>query len=198
MKSHLDLGLFYSALLLYKTMRRLGVAHDGFTFPIVNQVVSSLQSDVMYGEMVHCVSTKMGFGFDVYFCNTMIEVYLKCGRVDHARKLFDAMSQRDLVSWTSMISGYVGEGSVGTAFFLFQQMMVKSEPNSVTLMAMLQACCAIENLIHGMQLHGYAIKSGLAIDGSVQNSILKMYTRTGSVEEVEIFFSKIDRKDEVS
>ena len=75
MKSHLDLGLFYSALLLYKTMRRLGVARDSFTFPIVNQAVSSLQSDVMYGEMVHCVSTKMGFGFDVYFCNAMIEVY---------------------------------------------------------------------------------------------------------------------------
>ena len=118
MKSHLDLGLFYSALLLYKTMRRLGVARDSFTFPIVNQAVSSLQSDVMYGEMVHCVSTKMGFGFDVYFCNTMIEVYLKCGRVDYARKLFDAMSQRDLVSWTSMISGCVGEGSVECFHFV--------------------------------------------------------------------------------
>ena len=118
MKSHLDLGLFYLALLLYKTMRRLGVARDSFTFPIVNQAVSSLQSDVMYGEMVHCVSTKMGFGFDVYFCNAMIEVYLKCGCVDYDRKLFDAMSQRDLVSWTSMISGCVGEGSVECFHFV--------------------------------------------------------------------------------
>uniref|UniRef100_A0A2N9HGM1 Pentatricopeptide repeat-containing protein n=1 Tax=Fagus sylvatica TaxID=28930 RepID=A0A2N9HGM1_FAGSY len=197
-KSHLDLGLFDSALLLYKTMRHLGVAHDSFTFPIVNQAVLSLQSDVIYGEMVHCVSTKMGFGFEVYFCNTMIEVYVKCGCVVYARKLFDEMSQRDLVSWTSMISGYVCEGSVGSAFYLFREMMVKSEPNSVTLIIMLQACCAGESLIHGMQLHGYAIKSGLESDGSLQNSVLKMYTRTGSVEEVEIFFSKIDRKDDVS
>ena len=150
MKSHLDLGLFYSALLLYKTMRRLGVAHDSFTFPIVNQAVSSLQSDVMYGEMVHCVPTKMGFGFDVYFYNTMIEVYLNCGCVDYAPRLIDALSQRDLVSWTLMISGYVSDGSVGTAFNLFQEMMVNSEPNSVTLMAVLQACCASESLIHGM------------------------------------------------
>ena len=72
MKSHLDLGLFESALLLYKTMRHLGVGHDSFRFLIVNQAVSSLQSDLIYGEMVHCVSKKMGFGFDVYFCNTMI------------------------------------------------------------------------------------------------------------------------------
>ena len=38
----------------------------------------------------------------------------------------------------------------------------------------------------------------LVTDGSMQNSFLKMYTRTGSVEEVEIFFCKIDRKDDVS
>ena len=100
-----------------------------------------------------------------------------------------------------MISGYVCEGSVGrqgSAFELFREMMVKSEPNSVTLIIMLQACCAGESLIHGMQLHGYAIKSGLESDGSLQNSVLKMYTRLGSVEEVEIFFSKIDKKDDVS
>ena len=36
------------------------------------------------------------------------------------------------------------------------------------------------------------------IDGSVQNSFLKMCTMTGSVEEVEIFFSKIDRNHDVS
>ena len=52
-------------------MRRLGVAHDTFTFPIVNQAVSSLLSDVIYGLMVHCLSTKMGFRFDVYVCNAM-------------------------------------------------------------------------------------------------------------------------------
>ena len=53
-------------------------------------------------------------------------------------------------------------------------------------------------MIHGRQIHVYAIKSGLETDGSVQNSVLKVCTRTGSVEEVGIFFSKIDRKDDVS
>ena len=86
--------------------------------------------------MVHCASTKMGFRFDVYLCNAIFE-----GCVCFARKLFDEMSQRDLVSWMSMISGYVCEGSVSNAFDLFREMMVKSEPNSVTLMVMLQACC---------------------------------------------------------
>ena len=63
-------------------------------------------------------------------------------------------------------------------------MMVKSEPNSVTLMVMLQACCAGDSLILGRQFHVYAIKSGLETDGSVQNSVLKVCTRPGGVEEV--------------
>ena len=77
-------------------------------------------------------------------------------------------------------------------------MVVKSLFNSVTMMVMLQACYVSKSLIHGSQLHGYAIKCGLVTDGAVQNSFVKMYTMTGSVEEVEIFFSKIDRKDDVS
>ncbi|KAF3950457.1 hypothetical protein CMV_023793 [Castanea mollissima] len=71
----------------------------------------------------------MGFRFDVYLCNAIIE-----GCVGFAGKLFDEMSQRDLVSWMSMISGYVCEGSVSNAFDLFREMMVKPEPDSVTLM----------------------------------------------------------------
>ena len=127
--------------------------------------------------MVHCVSMKMGFRFDVYLCSAIIE-----GCACLARKLFDEMSQGDFVFWMSMILGYVCEGSVSNAFDLFREMMVKSEPDSVTLMVMLQACCAGDSLIHG--LHVYAIKSGLETDGSVQNSVLKVCTRTGSVEEV--------------
>jgi pentatricopeptide repeat protein len=197
-KSHVGSGFFDSAFLLYKTMRGLGVAHDSFTFPIVNQAVSALQSEATYGEMVHCVSIKMGFGFDVYFCNTMIEVYVKCGYIGYALKLFDQMSHRDLVSWTSVISGYVGEGNISGAFDLLKEMRVEYEPNAVTMMVILQGCCASESLIEGRQLHGYTIKNGLLIDGSVQNSFLRMYTKTGSVEEVESFFSEIDRRDNVS
>ena len=58
-------------------------------------------------------------------------------------------------------------------------MVVKSLFNSMTMMVMLQACYVSKSLIHGSQLHGYAIKRGLVTDGLVQNSSLKMYTRTG-------------------
>ena len=46
-----------------------------------------------------------------------------------------------------MISGYVLEGSVGNAFNLFQEIMIKFEPNSVILIVILPACCAGRGLI---------------------------------------------------
>ncbi|KAJ9181028.1 hypothetical protein P3X46_009203 [Hevea brasiliensis] len=198
MKSHVNFGLSNEALLLYKKMRELGVEHDTFTLPIINRAVLSLKSRVVLGQMVHSASIKLGFGFDLYFCNTMIEVYAKYGRVWYARKVFDEMLQRDLVSWTSMISGDVFEGNVSAAFELFNKMRLELEPNSVTLIVMLQGCYAFDVLIEGRQLHCYIIKNGLLVDGSVQNSILRMYSKLGCVKEVETFFIEIDKRDVIS
>ncbi|KAK7841071.1 pentatricopeptide repeat-containing protein [Quercus suber] len=106
--------------------------------------------------MVLCVSTKMGFGFDLYFCITMIKFYVKCGCVSH----------RDLVSWTSMISGYVCEGNCDSAFVLFLEMMVKFEPNPVILMVMLQISCACK----------------FEARAEILTSILDAYTHLGALQ----------------
>ncbi|KAF8400242.1 hypothetical protein HHK36_013539 [Tetracentron sinense] len=197
-KDHVDTGLFGAALFLYREMRELGVPHDGFTFPLVNRAISSLQNHLRYGEMIHCLAIQMGFGSDVYFCNTLIEVYVKYGCISSARQLFDEMPQRDLVSWTSMISGYVWERSIAKSFRLFHEMRSKLEPGPVTLVIMLQACSVSENVTKGREFHAYVIKKGFESAGSVQNSILTMYTKTGSYEYSAILFNKFEKRDVVS
>ncbi|XP_038883286.1 pentatricopeptide repeat-containing protein At4g35130, chloroplastic-like [Benincasa hispida] len=197
-KSHFDSGLFLSALLLYKNMREVGVEHDGFTFPILNHVIMSIWVDVLYAEMVHCVGIRMGFIADLYFCNTMMEVYGKCGCLVYARHMFDEMPNRDLVSWTSMISAYVNGGDVVCALDLFEAMRRELEPNSVTAMVMLQACCATQNFVLGRQLQCHVVKNGLLLDIGLRNSFLRMYSRLGGEDEVGVFFSEIDCKNVVS
>ncbi|TKY53292.1 Pentatricopeptide repeat-containing protein [Spatholobus suberectus] len=197
-RSHVDLGLFHSAFSVYKKMRQKGVPHDGFTFPIVNRALSSMRVDAVYGKMIHCVATQMGLDEDLYFCNTMIDVYVKCGCIGCARQLFDEMLQRDVVSWTSMIAGYGSERDVGVACDLFNKMRMQLEPNSVTLIVTLQACCASRTLNEGTQIHGYALKSGLLMDWSVKNSVLRMYASQGNAEEVELLFGEVNTRDVVS
>ncbi|MED6123403.1 hypothetical protein PIB30_048883 [Stylosanthes scabra] len=198
MRSHVDEGLFHSAFSLYKNMRKMGVPHDTFTLPILNRALSSMRIDASLGKMVHCVAIQVGLDLDLYFCNTMIEVYMKCECLGYACNLFDEMLQRDVVSWTSMIAGYISGGHVSVAFDLFNKMRIELEPNSVTLVVMLQACCASETLKEGVQVHGFALKSGLLMDWSVKNSVLRMYASKVSTEEVELLFSEIDRTDVAS
>lgn len=198
-RSHVDMGLFHSALMFYKEMRHMSVPHDTFTFPIINRALSLLKIDVVCGKMIHCVAIQMGLDSDLYFCNTMIDVYVKCGCFEYGRNVFDLMLMRDVVSWTLMISGYVDEGyDDSVAFDLFNEMRRELEPNSVTLIVMLQACCASVTLNEGIQIHGYAVKNGLLMDLSVKNSVLKVYARKGSAKEVDLLFSEINRKEVAS
>ncbi|KAG6744736.1 hypothetical protein POTOM_051374 [Populus tomentosa] len=74
-KSHLDFGLLVKLCCCVR-LGELGVKVDSFTLPSINRAVSSLKRDSLLGKMVHCVAMKLGFGFDLYFCNTIIEEVL--------------------------------------------------------------------------------------------------------------------------
>ena len=68
-------------------------------------------------------------------------IICKCGNIDLARQIFDNMSERDLVSWNTMIDGYGMHGSGKDAFAVFcqmQQMGVK--PDHITFTCLLSAC----------------------------------------------------------
>ncbi|KAL6987236.1 hypothetical protein U1Q18_012987 [Sarracenia purpurea var. burkii] len=197
-KAHVDWGFGDSAFTLYRQMRYMGIEHDCFTFPVINRAVLLFRNCGLCGEVVHCLATKMGFETDVYFCNTMVDVYAKCGCLGYACRVFEEMSQRDLVSWTSMVSGYVYEGNIIGAFELFCRMRWELEPGRVTVVVMLQVCCTHGSVVEGRQFHDYVMKKGFLVYGSLQNSILKMYANMGSIDDVKLFFCEIYRKDVVS
>ena len=60
----------------------------------------------------------LGFGSDLYVNNVVIHFFVSCGELDCARKVFDESCARDLVSWNSMINGYVKSGKACEALRL--------------------------------------------------------------------------------
>ncbi|KAK6124869.1 hypothetical protein DH2020_041403 [Rehmannia glutinosa] len=194
-KAHVNSGFIESAIFVYKLMRKKGVSCDGYTFPILSKLIVLLECGSSFAEMIHCVAMQMGFQSDVYFCNTMIDAYVKRGCFVNALRVFDEMPYRDLVSWTSMISGYVYEGNANGAFGLFNEMQKEVEPNEVTIIVMLQMCSSV---LEVRQFHGYVIKCGSLIDQSLKNSILKMYTDIGSANDSEVLFQETPLRDVVS
>lgn len=65
-------------------------------------------------------------------------MYVKCGNIDKACKFFDRLPQRDVISWTAMIGGYVQNGFVEKALETFKQMqLVDVKPDSSTFSSIL-------------------------------------------------------------
>lgn len=198
-RAHVHAGLFEATLSLFSAMREAGARPDHYTFPLVNRAVSSRTEHFKLGEAIHCLGIQTGFGSDVYFCNTMIQVYVRSDCIGLARRLFDEMLVRDVISCTSMISGYIQIRDTRETFRLFHEMHREGlEPSSVTLAVMLRACGVVKDVVGGSQLFGFVIRKGFESHELVQNSILRVFGKAGCFKEMKELFGRIQMKSVVS
>lgn len=96
---------------------------------------------VEQGKQIHAYAIKVPSGLDVSVSNSIVDMYLKCGLIDEAAKLFSEIPARNVVSWTVMITGYGKHGLGREAVSLFNKMLSENiEPDDVTYLAVLTAC----------------------------------------------------------
>ncbi|KAH6804898.1 hypothetical protein C2S51_029729 [Perilla frutescens var. frutescens] len=112
-------------LQIYAGMHSLSLRGDYFTYPFVLKSVADLEL-VRIGKCIHLSSMKDGLEFDLYVGTSLIDMYVKCGELGDARKLFDEMPIRDTSSWNALISGYMKDGAVDLARELFDEMPTKN------------------------------------------------------------------------
>ncbi|XAR71777.1 hypothetical protein NMG60_11018189 [Bertholletia excelsa] len=109
------------ALILYKQMLSDGIAPDCLTFPFLLKNCTG-RLDYITGRSIHGHAVKHGFPNNVFVQNSLISVYSSCGFLNSARKVFDKMSNRDVVSWNSMIFACLRGGELDLALQLFRKM----------------------------------------------------------------------------
>jgi pentatricopeptide repeat protein len=104
-------------------MQRFGLFADNFTYPFLLKACSG-QSWLPVVKMMHNHIEKLGLSSDIYVPNALIDCYSRCGGlgVRDAMKLFEKMSERDTVSWNSMLGGLVKAGELRDARRLFDEM----------------------------------------------------------------------------
>lgn len=77
----------------------------------------------------------------VTLANAFIDMYAKCGCIDVATEIFNAMTKKDLVSWNSVIAAYATNGRAKQAMNLFDQMIYLGfKPDDITFVSLLTAC----------------------------------------------------------
>lgn len=149
---------------------------------------------------VHSAAVVNGLAAAVPVGNALVTAYHKCGCSDSARKVFDLMPDRNVITWTATISGLAQAQSFRESLLLFRDMLGASpaEPNSLTYTSSLAASSGLRALPEGRQIHGLALKAGHVGDICVQSSLMDMYSKCGLVEDACRVFDAADEHDEVS
>ncbi|XAR72676.1 hypothetical protein NMG60_11019396 [Bertholletia excelsa] len=187
-------GYPQEAIDFYYRMQLLGIQADNFTYPFVIKACSGSFS-LLEGQKVHLKLIKAGLDLDIYICNSLVSMYAKLGCIELAQKVFVDMPVRDLVSWNSMISGYVSAGEGWNALTCFQEMLlVGFRPDRFSTISALGACSIECNLRYGKEIHGQAIRNAFVLDVKVQTSLIDMYGKCGSVHHAERLFESVSQK----
>ncbi|PKA51350.1 Pentatricopeptide repeat-containing protein [Apostasia shenzhenica] len=115
------------SLFLFSSMLRLTLLPNRFTFPSLFIASSSLSSPLP-GVQTQSQALRRGFLSDCYVINTLLAMYTAFGDMCSARSIFHLSSVViDVVSWNTMINGYVKVGELDAARKLFDEMPVKNE-----------------------------------------------------------------------
>ncbi|KAJ8628849.1 hypothetical protein MRB53_022172 [Persea americana] len=198
-------GLTSSSLRYFSQMVLLGLVPDSYTVCAVLDAHAYLGAAALQsGRAVHGYVVRRGLLTEeimekrmrLFVGNALVHMYLELNCLSYAEKVFEGMCSRDLITWTTMISGYVrcGLGSLAVAAFrLLVEKNVKLDP--VVLVCVMPA---IGFLWLGKEMHGFVVRRGL--EGSnafIGSSLLHMYAEFGSIEYAANLFERIHEKNAV-
>ncbi|XP_027331650.1 pentatricopeptide repeat-containing protein At3g22150, chloroplastic [Abrus precatorius] len=162
---------------------------DDVTFLSVIAAVSQLQQ-INLAEQLHAFVLKSLPFSPVVILNAIIVMYSRCNFVHTSFKVFDKMSERDTVSWNTIISAFVQNGLDEEALMLVCEMQKQSFGlDSVTVAALLSAASNLRNLYIGRQTHTYLIRHRIQFEG-MESYLVDMYAKCGLIRNSELLFEK--------
>ena len=115
------------AVALHQDMRRrrpCPEAQDDFVLSLALKACIR-SAEYGYGRRLHCDAVKAG-GADGFVLNSLVDMYAKAGDLECARKVFERIPDRNVVSWTSMLSGCVQNGFAADGSVIKQGLMSNS------------------------------------------------------------------------
>lgn len=154
---------------------------------------------VLEGEEIHCVISKTGFASELLVRNGLVHFYSTRGYLDEAQNLFDESSVRDVVSWTTLIGGYVQKNLPDDALKLFNSMLsCDVEPNEVTMIAVLSTCSRKGDISLARSIRIYIEKKNFNCGLNLLNAFIDVHVKCGCLKSAREIFDKMTIKDAFS
>nr|KYP72634.1 Pentatricopeptide repeat-containing protein At2g34400 family [Cajanus cajan] len=191
-------GCAREAVEVFGEMRRGGFEADEMGLVSVLGACGEL-GDLELGRWVEGFVVERRMVINSYVGSALISMYAKCGDLGSARRIFDSMGTRDVITWNAVISGYAQNGMADEAIALFHAMREDCvTANKVTLTAVLSACATIGALDLGKQIDEYATQKGFQHDIFVATALIDMYAKCGSLDSARRVFKEMPQKNEAT
>ncbi|KAF3448325.1 hypothetical protein FNV43_RR09038 [Rhamnella rubrinervis] len=129
------------ALDIFYKMHSENIVMDEFTFSSILSGVAGL-SALTWGILIHCCTVKACLDTSTVVGSSLIDMYSKCGQVHIAESIFQSLSEKNLVTWNAMITGFAHNGNSSKVINLFEQLKMERhiKPDEITFLNVLSAC----------------------------------------------------------
>ncbi|KAF2532765.1 hypothetical protein F2Q70_00032250 [Brassica cretica] len=194
---YVSVGNWFKAIEVYDQMVSVGVKPDAVTFISVLPACSQL-AVLEKGKQIHLSIIESRLETDELLMGALLDMYSKCGDVKEASRIFKSMPEKDVVSWTVMISAYGSHGQPREAFDRFDEMQkLGVRPDGVTFLAVLSACGHAGFIDEGVKFFN-EMRSKYGIKPSIEHysCLVDILGRAGRLlEAYDILQQKTETRD---
>ncbi|XP_024515443.1 pentatricopeptide repeat-containing protein At2g13600-like [Selaginella moellendorffii] len=144
-----------------------------------------------YAKLVDERVCAHGLEKDVTIASAMLYMHGKSGNLEEARKVFESMAEKNLVTWNSMIAACSFYGQSRDALQLFRTMDHEGVvPDHITFASVLDACADMAAASAGRAVHDRVLAAGLQADQVIVSALLNLYGKCGKVGDARKIFDE--------
>ncbi|CAN4121233.1 unnamed protein product [Withania somnifera] len=184
MASYVHCNLPSDAFLLFQYMKQANENPNFITFISLLGACTRILN-IRLGKCIHSQIVTSGIDLHVELETALLGMYAKCGHIEQAFRIFNIMGDKNLQTWTIMISGLADHANGEDAVSLFARMEEAGfRPDSLSFSAILYACSHIGLVDVGREyfekmLSVYNIRPSMEHYGCM----VDMFGRAGELKE---------------
>ncbi|XP_031273891.1 pentatricopeptide repeat-containing protein At5g19020, mitochondrial [Pistacia vera] len=142
-----------------------------------------------------CLQFEIGMKEHIASSNALLAGFIRNGMIEEARQLFNNMPERDVFSWSTMISGDAQSDQPIMALELFHRMVASGvKPNQITMVSVFSAIASLGTLKEGRWAHEYVCNNSIPLNDNLSAAIIDMYAKCGSINSAVEVFNQVKEK----
>ncbi|KAG0471065.1 hypothetical protein HPP92_015611 [Vanilla planifolia] len=192
-EAYAQADMFDRALNLFSDMKLAGVVPDHVVvLGLIRACANSTMSSIRYAQCIHAYIVRSLYQQNVMVMTALIDMYVKRGKLRSARTLFDRMQEKNLVTWSTMISGYGMHGCGKESIQLFDQIKHSMRLDHIAFVSVLSACSHSGLMEEGWRcFNSMASEFGIAPRPAHYACMVDLLGRAGKLNEAREFIENM-------